>query len=145
MTDKIFGIMEKYKDMFFAVLLCEPKPDKSPSPDGTTDPDPLIMCDLMDGQDAFMTTARERNWEFSSLRRAKYSTMALLHEIHSQCDVDKETKDLREHARRCSQNDCSVLSCIETKESLHDQRNLQSVQCCRFLHQRMEYQRSAAI
>lgn len=137
--------MEKYKDMFFIVLLCEPKPDQLPSSGGTTDQDLLIECDLMDGQDAFLTTARERNWEFSSLRNAKYSTMALLYETHCQSDIDKESKDLTEHARICSQNDCSIPKCIETKKSLCDQRNLQYIQCRRFLHQRMEYQQSSVI
>lgn len=48
------------------------------------DPDPFINCDLMDGRDAFLTMARERHYEFSSLRRAKYSTMAMVYELHNQ-------------------------------------------------------------
>lgn len=38
----------------------------------------------MDGRDAFLTMARERHYEFSSLRRAKYSSMAMLYELHNQ-------------------------------------------------------------
>ena len=38
----------------------------------------------MDGRDAFLTMARERHYEFSSLRRCKYSTMSLLYELHTQ-------------------------------------------------------------
>ena len=34
------------------------------------DPDPYISCDLMDGRDAFLTMARGKHQEFSSLRRA---------------------------------------------------------------------------
>ena len=41
-------------------------------------------CELMDGRDAFLTMARERHYEFSSLRRCKYSTMSLLYELHTQ-------------------------------------------------------------
>ena len=49
----------------------------------TTDPDPPLQCDLMDGRDAFLTMAREKHYEFSSLRRAKWSTMAMLIELHT--------------------------------------------------------------
>lgn len=48
------------------------------------DPDPFIQCDLMDGRDAFLTVARDKHYEFSSLRRAKYSTMSMLYELHNQ-------------------------------------------------------------
>ena len=49
----------------------------------TTDVDPLISCDLMDGRDIFLTMARDKHYEFSSLRRAKFSTMAMLVELHN--------------------------------------------------------------
>ena len=48
------------------------------------DPDALIQCDLMDGRDAFLTLAKENHYEFSSLRRCRFSTMALLYELHNQ-------------------------------------------------------------
>ena len=35
------------------------------------DPDPPMSCDLMDGRDSFLTLAREKHYEFSSLRRTK--------------------------------------------------------------------------
>ena len=47
----------------------------------------LPQCDLMDGRDAFLTMARDRHYEFSSLRRCKYSTLALLYELHTQVMV----------------------------------------------------------
>lgn len=47
------------------------------------DPDASINCDLMDGRDAFLTMAREKHYEFSSLRRAKWSSLALLYELHN--------------------------------------------------------------
>ena len=42
-----------------------------------------MPCDLMDGRDAFLTLSRDKHYEFSSLRRAKYSTMGLLYELHT--------------------------------------------------------------
>lgn len=48
------------------------------------DPDPLMQSDIMDGRDAFLTQSRDRHWEFASLRRAKFSTMAMLVELHNQ-------------------------------------------------------------
>ena len=85
LTQKIYQTMEKHKDVFFIVMLQPPHHEAATSPlPGTTDPDQLIPCDLMDGRDAFLTMARERHWEFSSLRRAKYSTIAMLKELHTQ-------------------------------------------------------------
>ncbi len=73
------------------------------------DPDPFIQCDLMDGRDAFLTIAREKHYEFSSLRRAKFSTMALLYELHNQgkdnfvytCNTCKAHVETRYHCRVC--------------------------------------------
>lgn len=53
------------------------------------DPDPLNSCDLMDGRDTFLNRAREDHWEFSSLRRAKWSTMNFCHALHTQ-DTDSK-------------------------------------------------------
>lgn len=41
----------------------------------------------MDGRDAFLTMAREKHLEFSSLRRCKYSSLAMLYELHTQAIV----------------------------------------------------------
>jgi hypothetical protein len=38
----------------------------------------------MDGRDAFLTMARDKHYEFSSLRRCKYSTLVMLYELHTQ-------------------------------------------------------------
>ena len=76
----------------------------------TTDPDPLVTCDLMDGRDAFLTMARERHLEFSSLRRAKFSTMALLYELYNQgqergfvytCNNCRANVESRYHCNTC--------------------------------------------
>lgn len=73
------------------------------------DPDPMITCDLMDGRDAFLTMARDKHQEFSSLRRAKYSTLAMLYEIHNQgrdnfvytCNHCKAHVETRWHCTVC--------------------------------------------
>lgn len=48
------------------------------------DPDPFVTNELMDGRDSFLAVAREKHYEFSSLRRARFSSMALLYELHTQ-------------------------------------------------------------
>lgn len=75
----------------------------------TSDPDPLMSCDLMDGRDAFLTLAREKHYEFSSLRRAKFSTMAMLVELHNQgqdrfvytCNLCRRHIETRYHCVEC--------------------------------------------
>ena len=95
--------------MCFVVLLQPPQVGSASPLPGTTDPDQLISGDLMDRPDTFLTMSRERHWEFSSLRRAKYSTMAILYELHNQtsnrfvytcnnCHMHMET---RYHCREC--------------------------------------------
>ena len=72
------------------------------------DPDPFITNDLMDGRDSFLATAREKHYEFSSLRRAKFSTMAMLYELHTQakdfvytCNSCKATMESHYHCDTC--------------------------------------------
>lgn len=75
----------------------------------TQDPDPMMSCDLMDGRDAFLTLARDKHYEFSSLRRAKFSTMAMLVELHNQgqdrfvytCNLCKRHIETRYHCVEC--------------------------------------------
>ena len=77
--------------------------------DVTGDPDPLLSCDLMEGRDAFLTLAREKHWEFSSLRRAKYSTLAMLVTLHTQggerflytCNMCQQPVETRYHCSEC--------------------------------------------
>ena len=81
-----------------------------------SDMDPLISCDLMDGRDAFLTIAREKHYEFSSLRRAMLSSMALTYELNTQgkdsfvytCNNCKAHVETRYH---CSVCDVSII-CI---------------------------------
>ena len=115
LSSKVYQTMEKHKDVFFTVLLNPPTPVSSPLP-GTSDPDNLIQCDVMDGRDAFLTMARERHWEFSSLRRAKYSTMAMLFEVHTQggdkfvynCNNCRMAVETRYHCKECDVSDSAA-------------------------------------
>ena len=74
-----------------------------------SDPDPPMSNDLMDGRDAFLTIAREKHYEFSSLRRAKLSSIALLYELHNQgkegfvynCNCCKAHVETRYHCSVC--------------------------------------------
>ena len=86
----------------------------------TSDPDPLMNCDIMDGRDAFLTLAREKHYEFSSLRRAKFSTMAMLVELHNQggdrfvysCNMCKRHVETRYHCNECEVYKLSLFSVV---------------------------------
>lgn len=81
------------------------------------DPDPLLTCDLMDGRDAFLTLARDKHWEFSSLRRCKWSTMCMLVELHNQgqdrfvytCNECKHHVETRWHCTVCEVGNSGTL------------------------------------
>jgi E1A/CREB-binding protein len=101
--------MEKHKESFFVVRLRNPLS----IPAIVTDTDPLIQCDLMESRDAFLNFAREKHCEFSSLRRAKYSTMVSLIELHSStsdkishtCNSCRQQCDVRYHCTICEDYD----------------------------------------
>ncbi len=107
--------------VFFVVLLQPPTVGATSPLPGTTDPDQLIACDLMDGRDAFLTMAREKHWEFSSLRRGMYSSMAMLYELHNQsgdrfvytCNHCRMHVETRFHCK-----ECDVSSRFSTENSL---------------------------
>jgi len=73
------------------------------------DPDPLMACELMDGREAFLTLSRDRHCEFSSLRRAKFSSLVLLFELHHQsndsfvytCNNCADHVEIRYHCTVC--------------------------------------------
>ncbi|XP_019854901.1 PREDICTED: uncharacterized protein LOC100636542 [Amphimedon queenslandica] len=89
LTQKIYQTMGKHKEVFFVAHLQPPKKTIVSLPT-TSDPDSLVTCKLMDGYGAFLNLARENHWEFSSLRRAKFSTMSMLYELHNQGDSNKD-------------------------------------------------------
>jgi len=66
----------------------------------------------MDGRDTFLTQARENHYEFSSLRRAVYSTMCLTYDLHVQsqdfmytCNQCKANVETRYHCAECEDFD----------------------------------------
>jgi E1A/CREB-binding protein len=84
------------------------------------DPDPIMQCDLMDGRDAFLQIARERHWEFSTLRHTKFSSMAMLYELHTQnrdstfmytCNTCKAHVETRWHCNVCEVSTSSDSIC----------------------------------
>lgn len=99
-TDKLYNMLEKHKEVFFTIRLHTKQAEMSITKK-IEDPDPLMPSDLMDGRDTFLTRAREEHWEFSSLRRAKYSTLCFCHALHTQ-----ENKDMNYTCNSCSRNAC---------------------------------------
>ncbi|XP_041359356.1 CREB-binding protein-like isoform X4 [Gigantopelta aegis] len=110
LTAKIYQTMEKHKEVFFVIRL---RPQANHELPPIVDPDPHISNELMDGRDSFLTMAREKHFEFSSLRRAKLSTMALLYELHNQgrdsfvytCNSCKTHVETRYHCQVCDDFD----------------------------------------
>ncbi|XP_060705627.1 histone acetyltransferase p300-like [Hemiscyllium ocellatum] len=129
LSQKLYATMEKHKEVFFVIrLIAGPNSNSLPS---ILDPDPLIACDLMDGRDAFLTLARDKHMEFSSLRRAKWSTMCMLVELHNQgqdrfvytCNECKHHVETRWHCTVCEDYDLCV-NCFNTKGHEHKMEKL---------------------
>ena len=115
--------MEKHKEVFFTIRLHSAQSAASLQP--IVDPDSLMPCELMDGRDAFLTMAREKHFEFSSLRRCKFSTMALLYELHTQgdkfiytCNSCSKSVETRYHCTVCDDFDLCT-SCYSSKGHNH--------------------------
>ena len=91
----------------------------------------MINCELMDGRDAFLTMARERHYEFSSLRRVKFSTMSMLYELHNQgqdrfvytCNNCKGNVETGYHCTVCEDFDLCV-PCFERDGHPHKMEKL---------------------
>ena len=77
--------------MFFVIQLQDDETMTNPPPLKDPDDGNLKNCDLMDGRDPFLSMARERHWEFSTLRRAKWSSMEFLYELHNSSKGSGET------------------------------------------------------
>ncbi|XP_044255376.1 CREB-binding protein-like isoform X6 [Tribolium madens] len=129
LSAKIFATMEKHKEVFFVIRLHSVQSAASLGP--IQDPDPFINCDLMDGRDAFLTLAREKHYEFSSLRRAKYSTMCMLYELHNQgqdkfvytCNNCKSHVETRYHCTVCDDFDLCI-QCYDKEGHPHKMEKL---------------------
>ncbi|KAM9392722.1 LOW QUALITY PROTEIN: CREB binding protein b [Pholidichthys leucotaenia] len=124
LSQKLYATMEKHKEVFFVIhLYAGPVINTLPP---IMDPDPLLTCDLMDGRDAFLTLARDKHWEFSSLRRCKWSSMCMLVELHNQgqdrfvytCNECKHHVETRWHCTVCEDYDLCI-SCYNTKGHEH--------------------------
>lgn len=90
-----------------------------------------MNCDLMDGRDAFLTMARDRHYEFSSMRRARFSTLCMLYELHNQgtdkfvytCNSCKSHVETRYHCTVCDDFDLCV-PCHEKEGHPHKMEKL---------------------
>uniref|UniRef100_A0A3B4EY83 histone acetyltransferase n=1 Tax=Pundamilia nyererei TaxID=303518 RepID=A0A3B4EY83_9CICH len=124
LSQKLYATMEKHKEVFFVIHLHAGPVINTLPP--IMDPDPLLTCDLMDGRDAFLTLARDKHWEFSSLRRCKWSTMCMLVELHNQgqdrfvytCNECKHHVETRWHCTVCEDYDLCI-NCYHTKGHDH--------------------------
>ncbi|GFT06941.1 CREB-binding protein [Trichonephila clavipes] len=129
LSAKIYSTMEKHKEVFFVIRLHSVQAAASLPAIG--DPDPFITCDMMDGRDAFLTLAREKHYEFSSLRRTKFSTMAMLYELHNQgqdrfvytCNNCKQHVETRYHCTICDDFDLCV-NCFDKDGHNHKMEKL---------------------
>uniref|UniRef100_H3CNJ7 histone acetyltransferase n=1 Tax=Tetraodon nigroviridis TaxID=99883 RepID=H3CNJ7_TETNG len=124
LSQKLYATMEKHKEVFFVIHLHAGPVINTLPP--IIDPDPLLTCDLMDGRDAFLTLARDKHWEFSSLRRCKWSTMCMLVELHNQgqdrfvytCNECKHHVETRWHCTVCEDYDLCI-NCYNAKGHEH--------------------------
>lgn len=87
-TDKLLGYLEKHKDVFFTIRLFSPEDEEVVKRLPISDPDGLMSSELMESRDLFLGRSREEHWEFSSLRRAKWSTTNLCYALHAQEQKD---------------------------------------------------------
>ncbi|XP_013855486.1 histone acetyltransferase p300, partial [Austrofundulus limnaeus] len=129
LSQKLYATMEKHKEVFFVIrLIAGPMANALPP---IADPDPLMACDLMDGRDAFLTLARDKHLEFSSLRRAQWSSMCMLVELHNQsqdrfvytCNECKHHVETRFHCTVCEDYDLCI-TCYNTKGHVHKMEKL---------------------
>ncbi|KAM9324481.1 histone acetyltransferase p300 [Gastrophryne carolinensis] len=129
LSQKLYATMEKHKEVFFVIrLIAGPAANSLPP---IVDPDPLIPCDLMDGRDAFLTLARDKHLEFSSMRRSKWSSMCMLVELHTQsqdrfvytCNECKHHVETRWHCTVCEDYDLCI-TCYSTKTHEHKMEKL---------------------
>ncbi|KAL1005748.1 hypothetical protein UPYG_G00063490 [Umbra pygmaea] len=124
LSQKLYATLEKHKEVFFVIHLHPSQMINTLPP--IIDPDPLLTCDLMDGRDAFLTLARDKHWEFSSLRRCKWSTMCMLVELHNQgqdrfvytCNECKHHVETRWHCTVCEDFDLCI-NCYNAKGHEH--------------------------
>ncbi|KAL3316602.1 hypothetical protein Ciccas_004748 [Cichlidogyrus casuarinus] len=109
-SKRVYDMMEKHKDNFFVIRLYSA--NQATQLPSIKDPDRLITSELMDSRDTFLNYARDKHLEFSTLRRAKYSTLHMLYDIHNldkpalyTCNKCSLTLDYRWHCQQCEEFD----------------------------------------
>ncbi|KAL3112410.1 hypothetical protein niasHT_016960 [Heterodera trifolii] len=85
-VDKLFQQLEKHRDVFFTIRLFSAREEQRVLAEKPRieDPDPLVGCKLMDTRYNFLAKSREEHWEFSQLRRAKWSSLNFCYTLHTQ-------------------------------------------------------------
>ena len=86
----------------------------------------------MDGRDAFLTMCRDRHLEFSTLRRAKFSTLVMLYELLTQdqdkfeynCNRCSKWVETRYHCIVCDDFDLCVV-CYRTSGHQHQMKMIE--------------------
>ncbi|CAF1251204.1 unnamed protein product [Rotaria sp. Silwood1] len=124
--------LEDSTKQFFVVHLRDP----NPADPAENDTDSLIPCELMETRDAFLNFARDKHYEFSSLRRAKFSTRALLYELHRlttdkfiyNCNICQQQCDIHYHCAMCEDFDlCEKCYNMEPKHEHKMERFVSSL------------------
>ena len=131
LTSKIYQLMDRHKDVFFVIRMHQS--ERVPSLPMIEDPDKDMHCELMDGRDPFLTKARDEHWEFSSLRRTKYSTMSLLYKLHNPdskfggdeytCNECQATISTRYTCKECKDFDL----CVKCNDKVTHQHPLEKI------------------
>lgn len=62
-TDKLYNMFEKHKDIFFTIRLVSQQTELTVNNTEINDPDGLVASELMDGRDTFLCRARDEHWE----------------------------------------------------------------------------------
>jgi len=96
----------------------------------TSDPDELMNCPFLDSRQTFLEMCQYRHYQFDSLRRAKYSSLMLLH--HMLYPQSKSTRlvcsecgeiitHVRWHCTLCLASDYDVCGeCLSTAQQHHE-------------------------
>lgn len=121
---KVLELMEKRKENFFVIRL-HSQIDAANLPP-INDPDSLFHSDLMDGRDKLLCLAREKHLEFSSLRRAKFSTLCFCYELHMEqknsvlyaCNVCNKQIEVRYTCKQCEDFELCP-TCYSTESHPH--------------------------
>ncbi|XP_037026644.1 CREB-binding protein-like [Bradysia coprophila] len=120
LRSKLLSTMTELSANFFSVQLHSAESVASLEP--IRDPDSLMDSFIMNGHSAFFDFTRDNNYEFSSLRRAQFSTMCILYELHNEelknehyyCNNCEFRVDTRYNCRVCEDYDL----CVDCKEKI---------------------------